>query len=213
MATKYYDDHFSIPDYQHPEVIKAIRDLWSHQGFGKNETESVVSLHSRKADGHPIIKQQPDAFTSDKEKFSIAPGDTAIIHNHPIGKYPKPAPADTAIADKFGVDMYTISKDGLYRYSPVDKKTTLVQPGTNFDKWDTGAIADSSPDVSSLPVSTRTDPYVVAIGDKTVQFPAHMSEDEVENAAAQIHSDSQAQSAPSDQPEPTPQSQPAQQNQ
>lgn len=47
--------------------------------------------------------------------------------------------------------------------------------------------------VASLPVSTRTTPYVVGIGDKVVQFPADMSEDDVSKASAQIHSDSQAQ--------------------
>lgn len=57
-----------------------------------------------------------------------------------------------------------------------------------------GTQEQLSKQVGDLPATTRKDPYVVAVGDKVVHFPAEMSEDDVTKAAAQIHQDSQTES-------------------
>jgi hypothetical protein len=44
----------------------------------------------------------------------------------------RPSQADMDIANKRGIDMYTLSRDGLYRYAPGMKQAELVVQGTDF---------------------------------------------------------------------------------
>jgi hypothetical protein len=62
------------------------------------------------------------------------PGDKAIFHVHPAGFDPRPSDADRDIADKHGVDIYSLSKVGLYKYSKGMKDPQLIENGLDFLK-------------------------------------------------------------------------------
>jgi hypothetical protein len=123
---------FDLPVYQHPAVLAQMAQMWQHQQNGNTRTESTMVLHSRRPDGTPIIRSMPDTADYSRETFGIMPGDTQIIHTHPNVMDARPSQADMDIANKYGVEMYTVSKDGLYRYAPGMKKAELAIQGTDF---------------------------------------------------------------------------------
>lgn len=125
-------DPMSIPVHDHPDVVNAMRDAWTKRMNGEDRSESTIVVHGRKPDGTPIMRFPKDTGDYAKETFDIAPGDKAIIHTHPNRMDPQPSPADRQIADKYGLDMYTVSKAGLYRYSKGMKQAERIYDSPDF---------------------------------------------------------------------------------
>lgn len=124
-------ESFSTPVYESPAVVAAMRVMWRSHVDGKDGSESTIILHSRRPDGTPIIRTVPDTKDFSRETFPLMPGDTAVIHTHPASKDPRPSETDKKIADKYGIEMFTLSNEGVYRYK-TGEGTTLVVAGTEF---------------------------------------------------------------------------------
>ena len=122
---------FTTPVYQSPTVVAAMRVMWRSHVDGKDGSESTIILHLRRPDGTPVVRTVPDTKDFSRETFPLMPGDTAVIHTHPASKDPHPSEADKKIADKYGIEMFTLSAAGVYRYK-TGEGTTLVVDGTSF---------------------------------------------------------------------------------
>ena len=123
---------FDTPFYQDPAVIKALASMWEHQLLGNSKTESSLVIHGRDAASNVILRACPDTHDYSRETFSLMPNDKAIFHTHPNSRESKPSTADIAIADKYGVEMYVLSKDGLWMYRTGMSSPVLVIQGTSF---------------------------------------------------------------------------------
>jgi hypothetical protein len=124
--------NFTLPSHQIPEVRDALAKMWQSTSNGTTGAESSVVLHGLKADGSPIMRVPPNTNQHDSETFSIAPGDKALYHVHPEHTDPKPSDADMKIADRYGIDMYSLSSQGLYKYSKGMKAPQLVESGLDW---------------------------------------------------------------------------------
>lgn len=64
-------------------------------------------------------------------QFTIPVGTIAIFHTHPQGR-DRMSEKDMAVADKANLDMYVISRSGLYHYRPRMKGPEMLQAGTDY---------------------------------------------------------------------------------
>jgi len=126
-------DPFSVPYYQHPEVIKALGDIWTRRQNGESRAESSFNINSRKPDGTPIIVPNKDTEDYSKETFNIGPNTTAIFHTHPNIMDPRPSEADMKIArDHPTLEMYTMTRNGIWLYKKGFKEPQLVVNNLDF---------------------------------------------------------------------------------
>ena len=77
----------------------------------------------------------PIQHTNEARKLTmdIVPGVTfAVFHVHTVAAEPHPSPADRAIADRYGLTVYTLHTEGLFKCDPDTKKITEVREGVNW---------------------------------------------------------------------------------
>ena len=122
---------FDTPFYKEPAVLKALAGVWERQALGNSKAESSFVIHGRTTTGDVIMRACPDTYDYSRETFSLMPGDKAIFHTHPNSREGKLSTADIAIADRYGVEMYVLSKDGLWMYRTGHSPVLLIQ-GTSF---------------------------------------------------------------------------------
>lgn len=125
-------DPFSVAYHDHPDIVSAMRNMWTKQNNGDARSESTMIIRGRDVKGNPITRFPKDTQDYSKERFDLLPGDKAIIHTHPNVMDGMPSKADRDIADKNKLDMYTVSKDGLYLYRTGMKQPELVKKGTDW---------------------------------------------------------------------------------
>ena len=124
--------NFAQPFNENSDIKDHMNKIWEAHKNGQGSSEGSFVIHGRKPDGSPVLRDIPDSEDYHKERFSIMPGDKAIIHTHPDLTDPKPSEADREIADKNGLDMYTLSNGGLYLYRKGMKEPQRVYNDTSF---------------------------------------------------------------------------------
>jgi hypothetical protein len=116
----------SIELYLKPEIIDAMRLAWTRAGAGVSRSEAGFYVAS---DGS---KTDVDRTNQDVAlRFTIPAGTTAIFHTHPRG-HDRMSQQDMAVADKANLDMYVISRSGLYHYRPGMKRPEMLQAGIDY---------------------------------------------------------------------------------
>jgi hypothetical protein len=106
-------------------IVKAFEKAWERSGDGASSLEGVV-LILRMADGS--FSGRDMGATNEYRRFTFAwhPAAIAIVHTHPNSADPKPCDEDLAVADKYGVPIFTITSRGMYVYDPGTKKISKV---------------------------------------------------------------------------------------
>lgn len=119
-----------------------MKTIWAQSGNGTSGAES-----SFRVDGTPTnYKIVPSPYTNQRNSQSvkILRGTTfALFHVHPNNTDWQPSTpqnnfegnkyGDTGIADKFNLQMYTVSRSGLGFYNPGTKTPpTLLRPGLSW---------------------------------------------------------------------------------
>lgn len=112
--------------YAHPEVQAALRQIWSRAGGGLLTTEGAFTY-----DKNAGVKLVPPTNEYETMTFEIQPTTQAIFHTHPAGQN-RMSQNDINTANQNHVDMYVLSRDGLYFYRPGMKAPQLVMTGTDF---------------------------------------------------------------------------------
>jgi hypothetical protein len=131
----------ALPIYCKPDVIRAMRVIWSESGNGTTGIESTFLLN-----GTPeSYRMEHEPLTGErmKQQFHAYPGSTfAVFHVHPnmSGIYPSTptdnvtndGKGDTWYADKYGWDVYVVSRGGLTVYRPSGELTIKLRNGLDW---------------------------------------------------------------------------------
>ena len=116
--------------HRRPEIQGALREIWVRAGGGVYKTESAFIYD--KTVGVELV---PPTNQFEKMSIEIRPTTQAIFHTHPIGQN-RMSENDINTANQNHVDMYVLSRDGLYFYSPGMRAPRLVVFGTDFLRKD-----------------------------------------------------------------------------
>lgn len=115
------------------QVVREFERAWDKSAHGIRLIEALVLIF-RMPDGS--IKAVPGGHTNEAYRFTFEWNQAiiAIVHTHPNKSHPEPQGPDLLIADKFGVPMFTITRDGMYLYDPATKNIAKVQDGLDWLK-------------------------------------------------------------------------------
>ena len=114
-----------------PAVIAALGKAWTASGNGMATREGTVVLYNN-PDG--TIRPVHLPITNDHKtyKVKLEPNAAAILHTHSNRDAFRPSDGDRAEADRVRIPIYTLTRQGMYRYDPNTKKTELVRQGLTW---------------------------------------------------------------------------------
>jgi hypothetical protein len=118
-------------------VLEAAADSWHDAQYGHGDYEAGFCVLRRpQADGICDIEIDRIPFTAEKKQitFKLHPMCMAIFHTHPRSAGSEPSSGDQEISNRTRRQMFTISKDGIYRYDPTTRRTKKVHEGAAFDR-------------------------------------------------------------------------------
>jgi hypothetical protein len=132
---------WGTPVYCKPDVIKAMKFIWSESHNGTTGIEAAFMLN-----GTPeayTIEQEPMTGEKGMQTVIEYPDQTfAIVHVHPnnSGQYPSTpsnnymnnGKGDTGLADQWHIDIYVIHRLGLSVYRWQTKETVLLRRGMDW---------------------------------------------------------------------------------
>jgi hypothetical protein len=123
VAVAQTNPNFDRPVTDFANVRHAIAVIYEQQSYGNFNSESEFTLHRRTPDGTPLIREIHNGNNRFHEEFYLMAGDTAVFHTHPSSRLPYPSEQDIEVAEKYRLDMYTVSSQGVYLY-----RTGMTQP-------------------------------------------------------------------------------------
>jgi len=113
------------------KLVKEFNGAWQRCLLGSKDTEAVV-LVLRGLDGSVRAVSAGHSTQSYAFTFKWNPDIVAVFHTHPNNRNPKPQPQDIEIARRFGVPIFTLTRQGMYGYDPVSDRITRVKKGTDW---------------------------------------------------------------------------------
>lgn len=134
-----------VPVHCQPDVIKAMKTAWSISGNGTTGTEAGFNVNGSPSN-YKIDPFSTNGYKSQRIKINISGPDKtfANFHVHPGTGHGNPSTpennyhgngvGDTGVADKYGLKMYIISRDGLSMYDPVTKQVTKLRDNLDWTK-------------------------------------------------------------------------------
>jgi RHS repeat-associated protein len=114
------------------DVINAMKKSWSQTSNGTSGLEAGFRLDGT-SDSYTIV-ESPSSNTQMKQSMEISPTTFDLFHVHPNKADPNPSPNDINIANKFGIDVFTMSSNGLFEYDPKTKTTVKLRNGLDWTK-------------------------------------------------------------------------------
>jgi hypothetical protein len=122
-------------------MAEAFGKAWMHAESGTSSLEGVV-LILRSVDGTYSGRELGTTNEHKKFTFRWQTGTIAIVHTHPNSSDPKPQGEDLAIADRYGVPIFTITSRGMFVYDPGTRKTSKVMK--NLEWLDASRFGEAS---------------------------------------------------------------------
>lgn len=119
------------------EVVKQFQSAWHVSKGGTSNSEGVVLIY-RLINGSYKAKFLGESNEFQRFTFTIDQAVVAIVHTHPNSCQSKPSVDDEAVANKYGLLMFTITSRGMFVYDPFTKKTTKIMDGIEWldtAKW------------------------------------------------------------------------------
>ena len=127
---------FAVSDIDEA-MVREFNGAWRQCVLGTKATEAVV-LVLRGADGSPKAVSAGRSNQFYKFTFNWNPAIIAIFHTHPNNRDPKPVEEDIAIARRFDVPIFTLSRKGMFMYSPAADRTIKIKGGLDwldYSRW------------------------------------------------------------------------------
>jgi hypothetical protein len=124
-------------------IVTEFGKAWRSSGNGMTDSESVVLILRMLGGGYAAKSL---GATNERRQFTFRwhPGAIAIVHTHPNNASPRPQEADCQVADRYGVPVFTLSREGMFAYDPYTKKITRVQNGLKWlelSSWSRASVA------------------------------------------------------------------------
>jgi hypothetical protein len=118
------------PMFARDDIRDAAMKAWNSSASGQKESEAGFWIKG----GVPNIGLQEHPYGNQRLEITdtLPPNATAEVHVHPNKGRPDPSDNDKAIADKHKIDVYTISRHGVYAYRPSRKTTEFLGPLEDF---------------------------------------------------------------------------------
>jgi hypothetical protein len=99
--------------HNRPEVMDAMRLMWVRARDGMDNSEAGFSYDS---DGTINFASHSNQYSH--ESIPTTPNTVAVFHTHPYSRSARMSSEDIAAANQANVDMYVLSRAGLYHYKP-----------------------------------------------------------------------------------------------
>jgi hypothetical protein len=117
-----------MPLYCQPDVVSAMDKIWQESDNGRSGKETAFTVIGDRVEmaEYSNVENQAD--------IKIHENTTALFHVHPHGTDPKPSVKDQKIAEKYGIEIYTVSDQGLFKYDPESHITLQFKLGTDWTK-------------------------------------------------------------------------------
>lgn len=131
MAPLTYKNTYVERDYRDcifdSVVVDACQDLWRSCGFGHSSFERGAFI----VDGANGIEITGWGAVYNKTNFQaflgrIPAGTFAIVHTHPRTVSGKPSMGDMMTADRLGLLMLVLSREGVWCYDPAQRTTSQL---------------------------------------------------------------------------------------
>ena len=113
------------------QMVEAFGKAWRRSGNGTSPQEGLV-LILQMADGGYSAREMGSTNEDRQFTFSWHPATIAIVHTHPNSSDPKPQYEDIAVADKYHVPIFTITRRGMYVYDPGTRKLNKVMENLDW---------------------------------------------------------------------------------
>jgi hypothetical protein len=123
------------------EVRQMAESVWRQSRNGMLKTEQLFIVTVR-PDGTFETRQMEATFESHRFTHKWVPGTVAVFHTHPNDARPEPSPLDIEAADYSRAPILTITRDGLFVYSPQAHSIMRLYQGTGWTS--DGANADTN---------------------------------------------------------------------
>jgi hypothetical protein len=134
----------TTPLHCKPDVISAMKKIWAQSSNGTSGAEASFRVDGDPANYNIVFS----SFTNQRnfQNLTIIPGTTfALFHVHPNTSGWQPstpennsegnAYGDTGMADKYNLQMYVVSRNGLGFYDPATKLPGIqLRPGLDWTK-------------------------------------------------------------------------------
>ena len=113
--------------------IAASNQAWMRAGDGFSNTESGfwVTGSATSPTYTPLPStNQPGTITG----LTVPSNAIALVHTHPNSSIPQPSPGDINNSNASNLPFYVLSSRGLWLYQPHAKSSTMLRPGTSWQK-------------------------------------------------------------------------------
>ncbi len=121
------------PIYCNGGFIRASNAAWMRAGDGSVNTEAGFWVTG--TPGSPSFTPLP--FTNQNRTITnlVVPAHAlALVHTHPDAGVAQPSPGDVTNSNNSGLPFYVLSSRGLWLHNPGSPKSTMVRPGTSWQK-------------------------------------------------------------------------------
>ena len=128
-------------------ILTEFHKAWHRSGNGMCDVESVILVFSN-PDGSYRAQSLKPTNEVRQVTFRWNPETIAVIHTHPNNSNPEPADQDMALANRFGVPIFTITLRGMFMYDPDTKKVSKIKDGLRWldaSSWKQDYVVASNP--------------------------------------------------------------------
>lgn len=116
--------------YFNEQIIRETNKAWNQCERGYSNRESVIIV--RMIDGQFVGELLKQSREIQERSFYFNAAIKAVIHTHSNRMNPVPSSLDKALATKWRVPVFVISRYGLYVYEPKARRTVLVKSGLSW---------------------------------------------------------------------------------
>jgi hypothetical protein len=103
-------------------AIPELRRAWMMCHAGAAAAEEAVVVTRLAGGGYQAVVQ-PHGNLHGSARFVLPPDAVAVFHTHSDRVLPQPSRGDRRLADRTGVPILTLSREGIFLYDPESERT------------------------------------------------------------------------------------------
>jgi hypothetical protein len=112
-------------------MVPELKRAWIMAHSGASAAEEAVVV-TKTPDGGYQAAVQPHSNLHGSARFVLPPEAVAVFHTHSDRVLPQPSKGDRELADRMGVPVLTLSRQGLFLYDPEGRTTWKLMERLNW---------------------------------------------------------------------------------